>query len=70
MLAQRTARLRPFLAMLEPEERRQLERLLGRLTATLAVDRPGALVTCRLCDRSACQDGARRCPLNHTVPSG
>lgn len=70
MLAGRAASLRPLLAVLEPHEREQLEQLLGRLTAGLAADRPGALTACRLCDRDACQDGARRCPLNHTLPSG
>jgi len=69
ILAQRGESLRSLLAILKPEERRQLERLLGRVTAGLADDRPGALLTCRLCDRGACQAGARSCPLNHTVPS-
>ncbi len=69
ILAQRANSLRPLLAVLAPEERGQLERLLARVTAGLADDRPGALVTCRLCDRGACQADARCCPLNHTVPS-
>jgi DNA-binding MarR family transcriptional regulator len=69
MLAERAHSLRPLLKILEPEEREQLERLLGRVTAGLAEDRPSALLTCRLCDRGACQDDARCCPLNHTAPS-
>jgi DNA-binding MarR family transcriptional regulator len=67
MLADRADSLRPLLGVLEPKEREQLERLLGRLTAGLADDRPGALLTCRLCDRDACQADAGRCPLNHTM---
>lgn len=70
MLADRADSLRPVLAVLEPEEREQLERLLGRVTAGLADDRPGALLTCRLCDRGSCQGDARHCPLNDTVSSG
>lgn len=68
LLAERTASLRPLLQDLDPDERVHLESLLGRITAELAHDRPGARTTCRLCDRGACQDGARRCPLNHTGP--
>jgi MarR family transcriptional repressor of emrRAB len=68
LLAQRTASLRPLLRDLGADEREQLEGLLGQITAGLADDRPGARTTCRLCDRAACQDDARRCPLNHTGP--
>jgi DNA-binding MarR family transcriptional regulator len=67
LLAERAASLGPLLRELDADERGQLERLLGRVTSGLAQDRPGALTTCRLCDRDACQDGAHRCPLNHTV---
>lgn len=67
LLAERAASLGPLLRELDADERGQLERLLGRVTSGLAQDRPGALTTCRLCDRDACQAGARRCPLNHTV---
>jgi DNA-binding MarR family transcriptional regulator len=70
MLAERANSLRSLVEILKPAEREQLERLLGRVTAGLADDRPHALLTCRLCDRGACQADARRCPLNHTGPSG
>jgi DNA-binding MarR family transcriptional regulator len=69
MLAKRAASLRPLLAGLAPEERVQLEGLLTRVTVDLAHDRPGALNTCRMCDRDACEGNAGRCPLNHTVPA-
>lgn len=68
LLAERNESLRPLLAGLEADEREQLERLLGRVAAGLAGDRPSALATCRLCDRDACQGDTLRCPLNHTVP--
>ncbi len=68
LLAERTASLRPMLQSLDAAQRGQLERLLAQITFGLADDRPEALTTCRLCDRGACQDGARRCPLNHTTP--
>jgi hypothetical protein len=67
MLAERAERLRGLLSVLTAEEREQLERLLGRVVSGLAVDRPAALATCRLCDRGACQGKERRCPLNHTT---
>lgn len=67
LLAERAASLGPLLCELDAGEREQLESLLGRITSGLAHDRSEALTTCRLCDRAACQDGARRCPLNHTT---
>ena len=66
ILARRAAGLETLVAGLDAAERVTLERLLERLTAGLADDRPGALNACRLCDRGACAEGAG-CPLNHTV---
>jgi DNA-binding MarR family transcriptional regulator len=67
LLAERAASLGPLLQDLGAEERIQLERLLAQVTSGLAHTRSGALTTCRLCDRGACQGDARRCPLNHTA---
>jgi DNA-binding MarR family transcriptional regulator len=68
MLSDRGRSLEALLGGLDADERHQLERLLGRVVGTLADDRGAALVTCRLCDREACQGQARCCPLNHTDP--
>jgi hypothetical protein len=58
-----------MLAALDEDEQARLLPLLERLTSCLAVDRPGALNVCRMCDRRAClqQPG---CPLEHTTGSG
>lgn len=66
VLAARSAALAPLLADLSPRERATLERLLGRVAAGLADDRPGAVHACRLCDRHACMTGPG-CPLEHTT---
>lgn len=66
VLAARAEALTPLLAGLSPAERRDLERLLDRVTAGLAQDRSGAVRTCRLCDRDACASGPG-CPLDHTT---
>lgn len=68
-LAARAAALEPLLAGLAPGERETLERLLARVTAGLAKDRPEALRTCRLCDRDACCSGPG-CPMEHTTDRG
>jgi MarR family transcriptional regulator, negative regulator of the multidrug operon emrRAB len=69
VLAWRAASLRDMLAALDDDEQARLLPLLERLTSCLAVDRPGALNVCRMCDRRAClkQPG---CPLGHTTGSG
>ena len=54
--------------MTADECRAALEQGLEALVGRLAHDRPGALRTCRLCERGACTDGAP-CPLAHTVPA-
>ncbi|MGI8904652.1 MAG: MarR family winged helix-turn-helix transcriptional regulator [Solirubrobacteraceae bacterium] len=69
VLAARTAALAPLLAELSLSERAALERLLGRIAAGLAEDRPSAVHTCRLCDRNACMSGPG-CPLEHTIEPG
>lgn len=69
VLAARAEALAPLLADLSPSERATLERLLGRVTAGLADDRPGAVRVCRLCDRDACASGPG-CPLEHTTSPG
>ena len=69
VLAARAAALAPLLASLSPREREMLERLLGRVAAGLADDRPGALQTCRLCDRDACFSGPG-CPMQHSFEPG
>ena len=66
LLAARADALTDMLAVLDEQEAWQLEALLAKLTAPLAVDRPGALTVCRLCDRAACAQGPG-CPLDHTV---
>jgi MarR family transcriptional regulator, negative regulator of the multidrug operon emrRAB len=66
LLERRTATLGELLDALEPAERAALLPLLERLVSTLAADRPGALTTCRLCDRAACTS-APGCPLEHTA---
>jgi MarR family transcriptional regulator, negative regulator of the multidrug operon emrRAB len=66
VLARRSESLRALLRVLSPAERTALERLLERLVAGLAADRPGALRVCRLCDRKACTS-APGCPLDHTT---
>jgi DNA-binding MarR family transcriptional regulator len=67
VLSRRAAALGELLAGLAPAEREVLERLLEKLVAALANDRPGALTVCRLCDRAACCGGAAGCPLEHTA---
>jgi MarR family transcriptional repressor of emrRAB len=66
VLAQRGEALRSMLEQLDEDERARLVPLLERLVSGLAHDRPGALTTCRLCDRGACTSGPG-CPLEHTV---
>ena len=68
-LAARAAAIEPLLAGLSTREREALERLLGRVAAGLAEDRPGAVRTCRLCDRAACYSGPG-CPMEHTAEQG
>jgi hypothetical protein len=67
VLSRRAAALGELLAGLAPAEREVLERLLEKLVAALANDRPGALTVCRLCDRAACCGAAAGCPLEHTA---
>jgi MarR family transcriptional regulator, negative regulator of the multidrug operon emrRAB len=68
VLADRASELGTLLGVLDPTERSDLERLLERLVAGLADDRPGALHACRLCDRGACYGSGPDCPLQHTTP--
>jgi MarR family transcriptional regulator, negative regulator of the multidrug operon emrRAB len=67
LLACRAGELSELLAVLDADEREQLEPLLGRLVASLAEDRPGALAVCRLCDRTTCCGDPAGCPLEHTT---
>jgi len=69
-LSTRQTELARALEPLSDTERQTLERLLGKVVARLADDRPAALHACRMCDREACAAGAGRCPLAHTVPPG
>jgi DNA-binding MarR family transcriptional regulator len=66
-LRARMEALRPLVAKLDAPSRAGLGTGLEALVGGLADDRPGALHTCRLCDRKACCDGPG-CPLQHTVP--
>jgi MarR family transcriptional regulator, negative regulator of the multidrug operon emrRAB len=68
VLAQRAASLRDLLAALDEDEQARLLPLLEKLTSCLAVDRPGALNVCRMCDRRACLQRPG-CPLGHTTES-
>lgn len=70
VLAARAAALESLLADLSPRERTTLERLLERVAAGLADDWPGAVRTCRLCDRDACARSGPGCPLEHTMQAG
>jgi DNA-binding MarR family transcriptional regulator len=65
-LAARADALRPLVAALDAAEREALGAGLEALVAGLAEDRPGALRTCRLCDRGTCCAGPG-CPLQHTA---
>lgn len=67
VLAERAAALDDLVGGLSGDERRDLERVLERLVAGLAHDRPGALTVCRLCDRDVCCGAGPDCPLQHTV---
>jgi len=69
VLARRAASLRDLLAALDEDDKALLLPLLEKLTSCLAVDRPGALNVCRMCDRRACLR-QRGCPLGHTTGSG
>jgi DNA-binding MarR family transcriptional regulator len=66
-LAARMEALRPLIAELDDASRARLGAGLEALVGGLADDRPGALHTCRLCDRKACCAGPG-CPLQHTMP--
>jgi DNA-binding MarR family transcriptional regulator len=65
-LSARMEALRPLIAELDAASRAGLGAGLEALVGGLADDRPGALHTCRLCDREACCAGPG-CPLQHTV---
>jgi DNA-binding MarR family transcriptional regulator len=67
LLRRRARALEELLGALSGADQAALEPLLEQLVATLAEDRPGALRTCRLCDRDACKS-LRGCPLDHTMP--
>jgi DNA-binding MarR family transcriptional regulator len=69
LLAARAGALGPLLGALTSTDRADLERVLGRIVAGLADDRPSATHVCRLCDRDACMSGPG-CPLEHTTVSG
>jgi DNA-binding MarR family transcriptional regulator len=69
LLNARSAALAPLFAELSSTERAQLERLLDRVAARLADDRPAARRACRLCDRGACMSGPG-CPMQHTMAPG
>jgi DNA-binding MarR family transcriptional regulator len=69
VLAARADALAPLLADLPPRDRAALERVLGRIAAGLADERPSAVHVCRLCDRVACASGPG-CPLQHTSQPG
>ena len=66
-LTARMEALRPLVAKLDAPSRAGLGAGLEALVGGLADDRPGALHTCRLCDRKVCCAGPG-CPLQHTVP--
>jgi DNA-binding MarR family transcriptional regulator len=60
--AARTDALAGLLADLNPDERRALHGLTGRLMAALVRTKEGGAWTCRLCDLRACGRPAGRCP--------
>ncbi|HEY3728575.1 MAG TPA: MarR family transcriptional regulator [Solirubrobacteraceae bacterium] len=63
----RASALSELTASLSASERGRLLPLLERITSSLAVDRPGAVATCRLCDRDTCCGTGAGCPLAHTT---
>ncbi len=66
VLLARAEALAPLLRDLSARDRATLERLLDRVAAGLADDRPGAVRACRLCDRAVCAMDPG-CPLDHTT---
>jgi DNA-binding MarR family transcriptional regulator len=70
VLANRQAALGRAVGVLSAPERDQLEALLEKMVAGLADDRTAAFRLCRLCDRAACYDVDRECPLQHTMADG
>jgi MarR family transcriptional repressor of emrRAB len=69
VLARRAASLLEMLAALDQDDQERLLPLLEKLTSCLAVNRPGVLNVCRMCDRRACMQQAG-CPLEHAAVSG
>lgn len=55
------------LADLAAGDRARLEKMLEQLVGASTPDLLPAMHTCRLCDRAACRQGDRACPLDHTV---
>ncbi|MDT7749706.1 MAG: hypothetical protein QOD96_3368 [Pseudonocardiales bacterium] len=70
ILAGRRATLSRAVAALSPSERVALESMLAKMVGGVTDDEFAALHVCRLCDRPACRDRGRACPLQHTVPAG
>ena len=66
-LSARNGALEAVTRELTVEQRHALEQILEPLVAGLADSRLPALATCRLCDRSACNEPDVQCPLEHTV---
>ncbi len=70
VLKAREGVLSAAVGLLSAQERAQLEQVLDKIVNGLAEDRLPALQVCRLCDRAACADQGRDCPLEHTVTDG
>ena len=66
LTASRGRSMSDALVGLTPQDRADLERLLGLVVANLAPTRVPALRVCRLCDRTACASNGRECPLEAT----
>ncbi|HLT60042.1 MAG TPA: MarR family transcriptional regulator [Microlunatus sp.] len=67
VLEARAAAMAAVVGGLSDHDRAELERLLGLMITTMATSEIPAMRVCRLCDRAACADRDRECPLQHTV---
>lgn len=67
-LARRQAAVEKLTSLLNPDEAAVLERLAGRLLASVTGDRASARRLCRLCDEPLCAADPR-CPVDHAAGS-
>ncbi len=63
ILESRQSAMGDVVAALSPEDRGELERLLGLVVRGLG-DTAASMRVCRLCDRTSCASGGRACPFD------